>query len=159
MPKNSNGKQLAKWILSAFSKNKQTNKTLFFLLSLQDSTRDVSSNLYSPLSLPYFTFSSFQLPRSSELLEHIIYSSFIVLITLNFVAYFKQIPSLSTEDGDQQHSLGWIHVWFKCVPFKNKYVYMYNWITLLCTWNIVKSTMLQLKYIYIYIYIYTKKNK
>ena len=106
MPKNSNGKQLAKWILSAFSKNKQTNKTLFFLLSLQDSTRDVSSNLYSPLSLPYFTFSSFQLPRSSELLEHIIYSSFIVLITLNFVAYFKQIPSLSTEDGDQQHSLG-----------------------------------------------------
>lgn len=93
MPKNSNGKNLAKWILSAFSKNKQN--PILLAQPSRFNSRHVSSNLYSPLSLPYFTFSSFQLPRSSLLLKHIIYSSFIVLITLNFVAYFKQIPSLS----------------------------------------------------------------
>ena len=42
--------------------------------------------------------------------------------------------------------------------FKNNILYMYNWITLVCTWNIVSQLYLNKK-IYIYMYMYIKKKK
>ena len=93
MPKNNNGNVQNGFCLLSLKSIKQN--PILLAQPSRFNSRHVSSNLYSPLSLPYSTFSSFQLPPSSELLEHIIYSSFIVLVTLSFVAYFKQIPYLS----------------------------------------------------------------